>query len=126
MEKRMQARTLNDRLATLRAMNKHFRSALLLLRPERQHCSAIKPQDLVDLCSNIRRVAGCVQGISLNPQAALELENESLEYRSNLEQLQHLLPDLQVRLLAEKSRLEAEKSHLAAAAAWAGTSTSTF
>jgi hypothetical protein len=55
-----------------------------------------------------------------------ELKNESLEYRSNLEQLQQLLPDFQVRLLAEKSRLEVAKSHVAAAAAWAGARTRIF
>jgi hypothetical protein len=55
-----------------------------------------------------------------------ELKNQSLEYRSNLEQLKLLLPDFQVRLLAEKSRLEEAKSHFAAAADWAGASTSIF
>jgi hypothetical protein len=68
--------------------------------------------------------ADCLRGIF--PQAIPELQNESLEYRSNLEQLKLLLPDFQVRLLAEKSRLEEAKSHLALAAAWAGASTSIF
>jgi hypothetical protein len=121
-----QMRTPEDNLAILRAANKHLRSVLVRLRPERQHCSAIKPQDLSDLGSEIQRVAGCAQGISLNPQAAPELKNESLEYRSNLEQLKQLLPDFQVRLLAEKSRLEVEKNHVAAAAAWARASTKTL
>jgi predicted amidohydrolase len=70
------------------------------------------------------QAADCVGGISA--QATPELKNESLEYRSNLEQLKQLLPDFQVRLLAEKSRLEVAKSHVAAAAAWAGASTTTF
>jgi hypothetical protein len=55
-----------------------------------------------------------------------ELKNESSEYRNSLEQLKQLLPDFQVRLMAEKSRLEEAKSHVAAAAGWAGASTSTF
>jgi hypothetical protein len=47
------------------------------------------------------------------------LEKEALEYRRNLEKLKHFLPDVQARLLAEKSRLETARTHVAAAAAWA-------
>ena len=115
-----------DDLATLRAINKYLRSALVRLRPERQHCSAIKPQDLSDLSSKIRRATDCTRRISFDPLAPAELKDESLEYRRNLEQLKHLLPDLQVRLLAEKSRVELAKKHVAAAAAWVGASTRTF
>jgi hypothetical protein len=117
-------RTPDDDLATLRAVNKSLKSALVRFRSERQHCSAIKPQELSDLRSAIMQAAGCVRGIS--PQTVPELKKASLEYRSNLEQLQQLLPDFQVRLLAEKSRLEVARSHVAAAAAWAGASTRTF
>jgi hypothetical protein len=113
-------------IATLRAINKHLRSALVRLRPEQQHCSAITPQDFSDLSSEIRRAADCVRRIFLDHQPAAELKKASLEYRRNLEQLKHLLPDLQVRLLAEKSRLEVAKNHVAAAAAWVGASTRTF
>jgi hypothetical protein len=119
-----QMRIPDDGLATLRAVNKNLKSALVRFRPERQHCSAIKAQELSDLRSAILHAAECVRGISL--QAAPELKNQSLEYHSNLEQLKLLLPDFQVRLLAEKSRLEEAKSHLALAAAWAGASTSIF
>jgi hypothetical protein len=56
----------------------------------------------------------------------VELKNESLQYRGNLEQLKHLLHDLQGRLLVEKVRLESATNHIAAAAAWAGTSTKTL
>jgi hypothetical protein len=121
MEMLMEPRKPEDNLAILRAANKHLRLVLIRLRPEQQHCSSIKPEDLSDLRTEIQRAADCVQGASLAPQAS-ELRNESLEYRRNLEQLKHLLPDLQIRLLAEKSRLEGEKKHVAAAAAWAGAS----
>jgi hypothetical protein len=117
-------RTPDGDLASLRAVNKNLQSALVRFRPERQHCSAIKPHELSDLRSAILQAADCVRGIS--SQAVPELKNESLEYRSNLEQLKQLLPDLQVRLLAEKSRLEIAKSHIAAVAAWTGASTRTF
>ena len=119
-----QMQTPDDDLATMRAVNKNLKSALVRLRPERQNCSAIKAPELSDLRSTIRQAAECVRGIS--PQSVPELKNESLEYRSNLEQLKQLLPDFQVRLLAEKSRLEKAKSHAAAAAGWAGASTRTF
>jgi hypothetical protein len=124
MEMLTQMRTLDDDLATLRAVNKNLKSALVRFRPEQQHCSAIKPHELSDLRSAILQAALCMRGIS--PQAAPELKNESLEYRNNLEQLQQLLPDFQIRLLAEKSRLEVARSHVAAAAAWTGASTGTF
>jgi superfamily I DNA and/or RNA helicase len=52
-------------------------------------------------------------------EGAAALEKEALEYRSNLEKLKHFLPDLQVRLLAEKLRLESARTHVASAAAWA-------
>jgi hypothetical protein len=114
----------NDDLATLRAVNKNLESALVRFRPEQQHCSAIKPHELSDLRSAILQAADCLRGIS--PQVVPELKNESMEYRSNLEQLKQLLPDFQVRLLAEKSRLEVAKSHVGAAAAWAWANTRTF
>jgi hypothetical protein len=119
-----QMRMPDEDLATLRAVNKNLKSALVRFRPEQQHCSAIKPQELSDLRSAILQAGHCLGGISA--QATPELKNESLEYRSNLEQLKQLLPDFQVRLLAEKSRLEVAKSNVAAAAAWAGASTTTF
>ena len=119
-----QMRTQDDDLATLCAVNKSLKSALVRLRPERQHCSGIEPHELFDLRSAILQAADCMRGIST--QAAPELRNESLEYRSNLEQLKQLLPDFQIRLLAEKSRLEIAKSHITAVAAWTGASTRTF
>ena len=117
-------RTPNDDLATLRAVNESLKSALVRFRPEQQHCSAIKAQELSDLGVAILQATDWVRGIS--PEAAPELKNESLEYRSNLEQLKQLLPDFQIRLLAETSRLEVARCHVAAAAAWAGASTRTF
>src|SRR3954451_10371572 len=100
----------DDDLATLRAVSKNLKSALVRFRPEQQHCSAIKPHELSDLRGAILQAADCLRGIS--PQAVPEFKNESLEYRNNLEQLQQLLPDFQIRLLAEKSRLGVAKSHV--------------
>jgi hypothetical protein len=119
-----QMRMPDEDLATLRVVNKNLKSALVRFRPEQQHCSAIKSHELSDLRGAILQAADCLRRIS--PQAAPELKNESLEYRSNLEQLKQLLPDFQIRLLAEKSRLEIAKSHVAGTAAWAGASTTTF
>ena len=107
-----------DALETLRQVNDNLRSALIRLRPERKHCSTIRVQDFSDLLSQLLRAAECLRHPTA-PKAALALEEESFEYRSNLEKLRHFLPDLHGRLLAEKSRLENAKKHVAAAAAWA-------
>ncbi|MFI5102182.1 MAG: hypothetical protein ACHP9V_02300 [Terriglobales bacterium] len=108
-----------DALETLRQVNDHLRSALLRLRPERQHCSTIRPQDFSDLLSQLLRAAECLRHPPEQPEAAAALEREALEYRRNLEKLKRFLPDLHGRLLAEKSRLETAQAHVAAAAAWA-------
>jgi hypothetical protein len=52
-------------------------------------------------------------------EAVDEEKKELLEYRSNLEQLHRLLPDVYARLSAERSRLLAARTHAAAAARWA-------
>ena len=108
-----------DALETLRLVNENLRSALLRLRPERKHCSSIRPQDFSDILSQLLRAAECLRRLPAHSEAAEAFEKESLEYRGNLEKLKHFLPDLQVRLLAEKSRLETARSQVANAAAWA-------
>jgi len=115
-----------DALETLRQVNDNLRSALIRLRPEQKHCSTVRPQDFSDILSQLLRAAECLSRLPAEPEAALALEKESLKYRSNLEKLQHFLPDLHSRLLAEKSRLETAQNHVAAAAAWARASKKTF
>ncbi len=115
-----------DALETLRQVNDNLRSALLRLHPERKHCSTIRPQDFSDLLSQLLRAAECLRHPPAHSEAAVALEKESLEYRSNLEKLKHFLPDLHGRLLAEKSRLETAQTHVAAAAAWARASKKTL
>jgi len=108
-----------DALETLRQVNDNLRSALIRLRPERRHCSSIRPQDFSNILSQLLRAAECLRGRPQASELARALEEEALKYRSNLEKLKHFLPDLQVRLLAEKSRLESARTHVASAAAWA-------
>ena len=115
-----------DTLATLCEVNGKLASALLRLSPEHTHCSAIRPQDFSDLLSEILRAAQCLQCLPANSEVSAALEQQSLEYRSNLERLQHLLPELHRNLLAEKSRLENAQTNLTSAAAWARTSQKTF
>ena len=115
-----------DALETLRQVNENLRSALLRLRPERKHCSRIRPQDFSDILSQLLRAAECLRRVPPHFEGAAALEKESLEYRDNLEKLKHFLPDLQVRLLAERSRLETARTHVAAAAAWARASKKTL
>ncbi len=113
-----------DALATLRHVNESLRSALLRLRPERQHCSSLQPQEFSGLLGQLLQAAECLRRPpehtgAIMTESSAALEKESLEYRNNLEKLKHFLPDLQVRLLAEKSRLETAMAHVAAKAAWA-------
>lgn len=115
-----------DAVETLRQVNESLRSALLRLRPERKHCSSIRPRDFSDILSQLLRAAECLRRVPPYSEGAAALEKESLEYRGNLEKLKHFLPDLQVRLLAEKSRLETARTHVAAAAAWARASKKTL
>ncbi|MFZ0799240.1 MAG: hypothetical protein WCA13_04335 [Terriglobales bacterium] len=110
-----------DALGTLRQVNENLRSALLRFRPERKHCSNIRPGDFSNILSQLQRAAECLRDLSPHSETAVTIafEKESLEYRRNLEKLKHSLPDLHARLLAEKSRLEIARNHVAAAAAWA-------
>ena len=108
-----------DPLETLRQVNDNLHSALIRLHPEQKHCSTVRPQDFSDILSQLLRAAECLRRLPAQPEAAVALEKESLKYRNNLEKLQHFLPDLHNRLLAEKSRIETARTHVAAAAAWA-------
>jgi hypothetical protein len=115
-----------DALETLRQVNENLRSALIRLRPERKHCSTIRPQDFSDLRSQLRRAAECLQRLPLNSEAAAAVQKEAFEYRGNLEKLGRFLPDVHARLLAEKSRLQNARTHLTAAAAWGRASRNTL
>ena len=115
-----------DVLETLRQVNENLRSALVRLRPDQKHCSAIMPQDFSDLLSHVLRAAECLRRPPAQSQASVAFDKESLEYRNNLEKLKDFLPDLHGRLLAEKSRLEMAQTHVAAAAAWARASKKTL
>ena len=110
---------LPDPLEALRQINDHLRSALLRLRPEQTHCSTIKPHDLSALLAQLLRAAEFLRRPPEHFEAAAALAKEALEYRRNLEKLKQFLPDLHLRLLAEKSRLETARTHVATATAWA-------
>ena len=115
-----------DTLETLREVNDSLRSALIRLRPEQKDCPAIRPQDFSDILSQLLRAGECLGHLPLNSEAAAALEQESLEYRRNLEKLKQFLPDLHERLVAEKLRLENAQLHLAAAVAWTRASRKTL
>jgi hypothetical protein len=115
----------SDPFKTLQQVNENLRSALIFLRPERRLCSSIKPQDFSGILQQILRAAECLRHPH-HAKAAAAFEKEVLEYRGNLDALKRFLPDLQVRILAEKSRLETARSHLAAAASWAQLSKKTL
>ena len=108
-----------DAIETLQQVNASLRSALVRLRPERTHCSAIRPQDFSDILNQLLRGAECLRRPPQQADAAGALQKEAIEYRSNLERLKHFLPDVHMRLLAERLRLESARMHVTSAADWA-------
>ena len=106
-----------DAVETLRQVNDRLRLARGSLRPERRHCSTIKPGDFSDIVSQLLRAEECL-GQCTSSARAPALEKEKLDYRCNLENLRRSLPDLHVRLLAHKAQVERAKEELAAKAAW--------
>jgi hypothetical protein len=113
-------------LEVLQQANNSLRSALVRFRSEQEQCSNITAEDFSSLLSEIVHAADCLQHQPAPPEAAEAVERATLEYRTNLEKLRALLPQLQGNLLAEKSRLETAQAHIAAAAAWARSSTTTL
>jgi hypothetical protein len=111
--------TIPDPLEVLRQINHNLRSALIRLRPEHNHCSNLRPRDFSALLEQITLAAECLRRSPSSPQAGLAFQQETLAYRRNLENLKNSLPDLHLRLLAEKSRLERARTNLASATAWA-------
>jgi hypothetical protein len=124
-----------DTLEILRRVNGNLRSAIVRLRPERRHCSTLQPKDLSDLIGEVLQATECLRNVHVHSADSTDLEdelvekeaiekeafaNETLEYRRHLEDLKQFLPDLHVRLLAERARLESARAHLSAASAWAG------
>jgi len=126
-------------LEILRRANDNLSSALVRLRPEHKHCSTLQPQDLSDLLSHVLEATECLRNLhshsasraglekapikkeAIEKEVAQEaIEKEALAYRVHLESLKRFLPDLHVRLHAERARLETARTQLAAASAWAG------
>ncbi|MGA7291321.1 MAG: hypothetical protein WBW85_02160 [Terriglobales bacterium] len=91
-----------DAVETLRQVNEYLRSALVRLRPERKRCSAITPQDFSDILNQLLQASECVGQRPEDSEGVAAMDKESVEYRGNLERLKHFLPDLHLRLLAEK------------------------
>ena len=137
-------------LEILRRVNDYLRSALVRLHPERRHCSTLQLADFSELLRQVLQATECLRTFrpavpmtrwESDPLKKESLKNgllksellekealavEALEYRGHLEDLKRTLPDLHVRLLAERQRLEAALFHLAAAASWAGASKETI
>jgi hypothetical protein len=76
-----------DALETLRQVNRDLSSTLLRLRPDRKHCSTIRPQDFAGILSQLRRAAEILRNAPEDPKASAALEREAREYRANLEKL---------------------------------------
>jgi len=103
-------RTPLDAFDTLRQVNAHLRSALIHMQPERNHCSAITPQDFSNLRNQIQQGAECVSGLGADTTTAAQ--KEAGAYRSHLENLQEFLPDLHGRLVHVMAADPGVKVHL--------------
>lgn len=108
-----------DSLETLREVNRNLRAALVRLRPERKHCANVKPEDFSSMLAELMRASACLRQPRAHQATVADFQKETAEYHKNLEELRRFLPNLHLRLLAERSRLETARSHVAAAAAWA-------
>jgi len=125
---------MSSPLPTLRQVNEKVRNALLRFQPELQRCSSILPGELLSLRAALLRARACLHEVDANSfpdsfaarENATALAEEVRQYRANLEKLQHILPDLHLRLLAERVRLRKAQRHIAAAAAWAGANKKTL
>ena len=123
-----------DALRTLCQVNDSLRSALERFGPEQQRSSPIAACDFSSLLAELLRAGECLRDLAAQPPTGAlpglkdveVLEQQSREYRNNLEKLKRFLPDLHARLLAEKARLQNAQNHVAAAAAWAGANGKTF
>ena len=121
-------------LDILRRVNDNLRSALVRLRPERRHCSTLRPQISPNCFARCLRHPNASKYPRPfrtwdhgNADPIKEaLEKEALEYPGHLKKLKHFLPDLHARLLAEPARLQTARAHAASASAWARLSKKTL
>ena len=117
---------LMDTASDLRAVNVHLRAALNRMQPEPGAPWLLKADDLSDLRAVILRAAKCQRAIEANATPEAEAVKELREYRTNMEELAWVLPNVQGRLLAEKARLQNGRAHLAAIESWAQASQGTL
>ena len=115
-----------DTASELRTVNVHLRATLNRMRPELGAPWLLKANDLSDLRGVILRAAKCRRAIEANGMPDAEAAKELSEYRSNMEELARVLPNVQGRLLAEKARLQNGRAHLAAIESWAQASQGTL
>jgi len=116
-----------DAIKLLHYVNGKLRSAIERFLPDRHSCLAIQSDDLSNLLADLVRAGECLREADANftiPASRLQLEVS--EYRSNLEEVERLLPDFYRRLLTEKSRLVEAQQHLDRAADWAGRNQNTL
>ena len=111
---------------TLERVIRSLRSALIRFRPERNHCLTIRPTELSELRREIQDSAQCLTKFPADLQQTSDLKRKVAEYRANLQEMTRVLPDLQLRLLAEKRRLEMAQTQATRAARWAQTSRKTL
>jgi hypothetical protein len=83
-----------------------------------------RPDEMLFLLTEVMRAGELLRGAAqgCDPSA----EQEISDYRTEIERLRILLPNLQTSLLAERARLENERERLSAASDWIRTSRHTL
>jgi len=102
----------------LQRANAALRSALTRFQPERTRCSAVQATELSTLRDEIGSMAVYLRDLPATAAEDPALIQQIAEFRHNLENLRHALPEFYSRLLAEHARLAAAHTHSLAASAW--------
>jgi len=106
---------VSSSIEDLRQANRTLRTTLTRFRSLGISAAVV---EFSSLRNQMRHTGDCLQHVSPNAAPDVEWEKEVSEYRSNLMQLQQVLPSVYGHLQVEKQRLETALDHLQAVHAW--------
>lgn len=113
----------DDLTRQLGSMTTALQRVLAAWRNDSFHATHMGIEDVRLAFARIVEARTLIQGIPLNPPAALA--DALSEYRTVLEELKHHLPRFNGWLLAERARLRAQCSHTTAVHGWIETNRKT-
>lgn len=109
----------------LRLTNDRVRQLMCRMQSGEGNEALVEREDFENLLQEVTRAAAWLRQVPPRSIPDPEWSKEACNYRNTLQQLQHILPAIEKRLLAEKMRMEITHTHLAAAMGWANASKST-